>query len=101
MARGLSREQSAAKNAKAKEGLNKGNQEGISATVRAERDAKRLQEKQAANEAKKAALAAQGADGQAELAKLEAAKAAQREAKRERMANSTQAAKVCNRAPPV
>ena len=42
MARGLSREQSKEKNAKAAAGANKGNQEGISATVRAERDAQKL-----------------------------------------------------------
>jgi hypothetical protein len=94
MARGLSREQSQAKTAKAAANQNKGNQEGLSAGQRAERDAKKLQEKQAANEAKKAALAASGVEGQAKLAEMERQKAAQREAKRERAANSTQAAKV-------
>ena len=53
MARGLSREQSKEKNAKASAAANKGNQEGISATQRAERDAQKLREKQALNEAKK------------------------------------------------
>ena len=43
MARGLSREQSAEKNAKAKAGMNKGNQEDISAKTRGERDAAALQ----------------------------------------------------------
>ena len=94
MARGLSREQSQLKNAKATAGQNKGNQEGLTAGQRAERDAKKLQEKQAMNAAKKAEIAATGPDGQAKLAEMERQKAAQREAKKERAANSTQAAKV-------
>ena len=76
---------------KAAAGANKGNQEGISATQRAERDAKKLQEKQAANEAKRAELLAAGntAAVEAEAAK----KAAQREAKKERALTGTQAYK--------
>ena len=88
MARGLSREQSAEKNAKAKLGQNKGNQEGISAAARAERDGAKLREKQLANEAKKAEMLASG-QGDA-VAKQEALKAAQREAKKERALTSTQ-----------
>ena len=55
-ARGLSREQSKEKNAKAAANQNKGNQEGISATQRAERDAAKLREKQQALAAKRADL---------------------------------------------
>jgi len=88
MARGLSREQSAEKNAKAKLGQNKGNQEGISASARAERDGAKLREKQLANEAKKAEMLASGKGD--EVAKAEALKAAQREAKKERALTSTQ-----------
>ena len=94
MARGLSREQSKEKNAKAAASANKGNQEGISSAARAERDAKKLQEKQAANAAKKADALAAGGSAAEEALKEEAAKAAQRAAKKERAYTNTQAAKV-------
>ena len=90
-ARGLSREQSAEKNMKAKQGVNKGNQEGISAGARAERDAAALQAKQAANAAKKAAMLAAG-QGDA-VKEMEARKQAQRDAKKERAITGTQAYK--------
>ena len=98
MARGLSREQSKEKNAKAAASANKGNQEGISSAARAERDAKKLQEKQAANAAKKADALAAGGSAAEQALKEEAAKAAQRAAKKERAYTNTQAAKV--RSPP-
>lgn len=94
MARGLSREQSKEKNAKAAASANKGNQEGISSAARAERDAKKLQEKQAANAAKKADALAAGGSAAEQALKEEAAKAAQRAAKKERAYTNTQAAKV-------
>ena len=59
-ARGLSRELSQQKNVKKTQAGNKGNQEGLTATQRAERDAKVLQEKAAAKAASKAAALAEG-----------------------------------------
>uniref|UniRef100_A0A7S4B6A6 Small EDRK-rich factor-like N-terminal domain-containing protein n=1 Tax=Chrysotila carterae TaxID=13221 RepID=A0A7S4B6A6_CHRCT len=90
MARGLSREQSQQKNIKKTQAGNKGNQEGLSATQRAERDAKILQEKAAAKAAQREALAKQSPDGAAAVAEEEKRKQAARQAKKERLANSTQ-----------
>ena len=55
MARGLSREQSLAKNMKKTAASNKGNQEDLSTTARAARDAAAMQEKAAAKAAAKEA----------------------------------------------
>ena len=91
MARGLSREQSVAKNAK--NTGPKGNTEDLSAGARAERDAKAMQEKAAAKAAQKAALAASGDAGAAQVAAEDAKKAASKAAARDRQMNSTQVAK--------
>uniref|UniRef100_A0A6T7E7C1 B30.2/SPRY domain-containing protein n=1 Tax=Coccolithus braarudii TaxID=221442 RepID=A0A6T7E7C1_9EUKA len=91
MARGLSREQSQQKNVKALASANKGNQEGLSATQRAERDAKIMQEKAAKKEAEKAAKIAAGNVDQVKAE--EAAKAAKKAAKRDAVHMGTQAAK--------
>ena len=68
MARGLSRELSQQKNVKNAAKSNKGNTEDLTATQRAERDAKVMQEKAAAKAAAKAALAASGEAGAAQVA---------------------------------
>ena len=67
MARGLSREQSLAKNMKKTAASNKGNQEDLSTTARAARDAAAMQEKAAAKAAAKEALAKSGDAGAAQL----------------------------------
>uniref|UniRef100_A0A7S0NTJ2 B30.2/SPRY domain-containing protein n=1 Tax=Calcidiscus leptoporus TaxID=127549 RepID=A0A7S0NTJ2_9EUKA len=91
MARGLSREQSQQKNVKATAAANKGNQEGLSATARAERDAKVMQEKAAKKAAEKEAKIAAGNADQVKAE--EAAKAAKKAAKKDAAAMNTQAAK--------
>ena len=93
MARGLSRELSQQKTIKAQAKQNHGNQEGLTALQRAERDAKVMQEKAAAKAAAKAALAASGEAGAAAVAAEEARKAAKRAQDKERRANETQIGK--------
>ena len=93
MARGLSRELSQQKTIKAQAKQNHGNQEGLTALQRAERDAKVMQEKAAAKAAAKAALAASGEAGAAAVAAEEAKKAAKRAQDKERRANETQIGK--------
>ena len=93
MARGLSRELSQQKNVKEQAKKNQGNQEGLTALQRAERDAKIMQEKAAAKAASKAALAASGEAGAAAVAAEEAKKVAKRAQDKERRANETQIGK--------
>mmetsp|Transcript_33098 Transcript_33098/g.53033 ORF Transcript_33098/g.53033 Transcript_33098/m.53033 type:complete len:103 (-) Transcript_33098:300-608(-) len=75
MARGLSREQSLAKNQKKAAGLNKGNQESLTPSQRAERDAAAMKEKKAAKDIEKSALASSGEEGAAQVAADEKRKA--------------------------
>ena len=97
MARGLSRELSQQKKTKEQAKGNKGNQEGLNATQRAERDAKMMQEKAARKAAERDEKNKQGGDAAAQVAAEEARKKVQRDAKKERLANSTQAAKQNNK----
>lgn len=93
MARGLSRELSQQKTIKEAAKKNHGNQEGLTALQRAERDAKLMQEKAAAKASARAALAASGEAGAAAVAAEEARKAAKRAQDKERRANETQIGK--------
>ena len=91
MARGLSREQSLAKNMKKTAASNKGNQEDLSTTARAARDAAAMQEKAAAKAAAKEALAKSGDAGAAQLEAEEAQKAKLKAAAKERKLTSGKA----------
>ena len=84
MARGLSREQSLAKNLKKQAASSKGNQEDLSASARAARDAAAMQEKVAAKAAAREALAKSGEAGAAQLQAEEARKAKLKAAAKER-----------------
>ena len=86
MARGLSRELSQQKKTKEQAKGNKGNQEGLNATQRAERDAKMMQEKAARKAAERDEKNKQGGDAAAQVAAEEARKKVQRDAKKERLA---------------
>ena len=92
MARGLSREQSLAKNMKKTAASNKGNQEDLSTTARAARDAAAMQEKAAAKAAAKEALAKSGDAGAAQVEAEEAQKAKLKAAAKERSLASGKAA---------
>jgi hypothetical protein len=92
MARGLSRDQAQAKNAKKNAGVNKGNQEALTAGQRAERDAKLMQEK-AARKEKERAEKSQTEAGAAQVAEEQARKEKQRADKKERAFQNTQVGK--------